>query len=114
MGFAQTVFTLSLLVVATLVGLLTYLQRPPHGQLYLSTIKGDATVKYVGDHSIPYITGSTKEAVMFAVGFAHAADRLYDLQLKRAMAAGRLAEVFVRCDTIDRWSARLVSTLTNI
>ena len=45
---------------------------------------------------MPYINGTTNEAVIYALGFAHAADRLYDLQFKRAYAYGELSEVRIR------------------
>lgn len=39
------------------------------------------------------ISGSTNQAVYYALGYAHAADRLYDMQFKRALANGKASEV---------------------
>ena len=65
----------------------------PRGTVYLSTINGEATILYEYDYEMPYINGTTNEAVIYALGFAHAADRLYDLQFKRAYAYGELSQV---------------------
>ncbi len=42
---------------------------------------------------IPTITGASRRDVAFATGFVHAQDRLFQMDLSRRMAAGRLAEL---------------------
>ncbi len=59
----------------------------------MKSIHGEATIVYESEYGVPYITGTTNEAVSYALGFSHAADRLYDLQLKRSFIYGRLSEV---------------------
>ena len=78
------------------------LQRPPYGTFHFSAISGSATIQYKDPYTIPYITGNTREAVYFALGFAHAADRLFALHLYRASAYGRLSEVNLNF-VIDFW-----------
>lgn len=73
--------------------LLSYFQKPPRGTITLNSIKGNAQIRFDGKYSIPYITGTSKESVMFALGYVHAMDRLYDLHSKRALAYGKFAEM---------------------
>lgn len=47
-------------------------------------------------HGVTRIEAETDSAVFFAMGYVHAQDRLWQLELSRRMAQGRLAEVFGR------------------
>ena len=44
--------------------------------------------------SVPHIFGPTDADVFFALGFAHAQDRLWQMSMLRRTAQGRLSEVF--------------------
>ncbi|MFN3576450.1 MAG: penicillin acylase family protein [Tabrizicola sp.] len=44
--------------------------------------------------SVPHIFGKTDEDVYFALGFAHAQDRLWQMTMLRRTAQGRLSELF--------------------
>lgn len=56
-----------------------------------------APVTIVRDvYGIPTIEGSNEEDVMFALGYAHAQDRLWQMEVKRRMATGHLSEVLGR------------------
>lgn len=46
------------------------------------------------EHGIPKIKADSDYDAFFAVGFMHAQDRLWQLELQRRMAQGRLSEVF--------------------
>ncbi len=46
------------------------------------------------DANVPHIFGQTDEDVYFALGFAHAQDRLWQMVTMRRTAQGRLSEVF--------------------
>jgi penicillin amidase len=46
------------------------------------------------ERGIPWITGEDEADLYFAVGFAHALDRLWQMDVLRRRATGRLAEVF--------------------
>jgi penicillin amidase len=56
--------------------------------------------------NVPHIFGATDEDVYFALGFAHAQDRLWQMTQLRRTAQGRLSEIFgqrtVRIDEIQR------------
>lgn len=45
-------------------------------------------------HGIPYIKAKTREDAAFAMGFVHAQDRLFQMDMMRRYAAGELSEVF--------------------
>lgn len=44
-------------------------------------------------HGIPHIEATTFENAVFAQGFAHAQDRLWQMEFQRRVGAGRLAEI---------------------
>jgi penicillin amidase len=45
-------------------------------------------------HGIPHIVASSDRDAFFAVGFVHAQDRMWQLELQRRIAQGRMSEVF--------------------
>jgi penicillin amidase len=54
-----------------------------------------APVEIVRDNAdVPHIFGQTDEDVFFALGFAHAQDRLWQMTMLRRTAQGRLSEIF--------------------
>ena len=53
---------------------------------------GPATVTY-DDYHVPHVEADTEEAAYFAVGYAQAADRLFEMDLVRRRMRGTLAEV---------------------
>ena len=46
------------------------------------------------EHGIPHISGKTLEDVVFAQGYVHAQDRLWQMELNRRTAKGELSEIF--------------------
>lgn len=65
---------------------------------YNETVSVDglsATVEVVRDNSdVPHIFGDTDEDVFFALGFAHAQDRMWQMITDRRTVQGRMAQVF--------------------
>lgn len=53
---------------------------------------GTAEVRY-DDYGVPNVTGESEEAVYFAVGYAQARDRAFQMDLQRRLMAGELAAV---------------------
>src|SRR5262249_56432490 len=43
---------------------------------------------------VPHVYAATTRDLFFAQGFVHAQDRLWQMELRRRISAGRLAEVF--------------------
>ena len=57
----------------------------------------NAPVEIVRDsYAVPHIFGETDADVLFGLGFAHAQDRLWQMELMRRTAQGRLSEIFGR------------------
>ena len=45
------------------------------------------------EHGVPHIVAGSEEDALFALGFVHAQDRLWQMEMNRRIGAGRLAEV---------------------
>jgi len=62
------------------------------GQLKVAGL--GAPVDIVRDHeAVPHIYAQSADDAYFALGFAHAQDRLWQIEMNRRIAAGRLAEI---------------------
>lgn len=87
---------LVVLSLLALVILYYFLSRslPDYGESF--TIEGiTAPVEIVRNNdNVPHIFGATDEDVFFALGFAHAQDRLWQMTMLRRTVQGRLSEVF--------------------
>src|SRR5579885_3007172 len=84
--------------VAGLVGGVTYvmLRRPlprTRGQERLPGLRGDVEIIRDG-LGMPHLFATTLEDLFFAQGYVHAQDRLWQMELNRRTAAGRLSELF--------------------
>ena len=70
-----------------------HLQKPQYtGEVALKGLGAQTTV-YFDDYGIPHIYGSSEEDVYFALGFVHAQERLFQMEMMRRTAAGRLSEI---------------------
>ena len=105
------IFT-GLITLGLLAGVLVYyvLTRslPDYNEDF--TLKGiSAPVEIVrNNNDVPHIFGATEEDVYFALGFAHAQDRLWQMTMLRRTAQGRLSEIFgARTVKIDELVRRL-------
>src|SRR5215208_2189424 len=63
------------------------------GTIAVSGITGQVRIERDAD-GVPLIAAANDEDAAFGLGFAHAQDRLFQMELQRRYAAGRLAEVF--------------------
>ena len=102
----------ALIVLAVLVGFLAYyvLSRslPDYSENF--TLPGIAApVEIVrNNNNVPHIFGATETDVYYALGFAHAQDRLWQMTMLRRTAQGRLSEIFgTRTLKIDELVRRL-------
>ena len=85
---------LGLAIVAT-VGIFLWLRGS------LPEIDGERTlaglaepVEVIRDeHGVPHIVAGSEEDALFALGFVHAQDRLWQMEMNRRLGAGRLSEV---------------------
>src|SRR4051812_27966825 len=63
------------------------------GRIAAHGLAGEVRIARDAD-GIPLITAATDEDAAFGLGFAHAQDRLFQMELQRRYGAGRLAEIF--------------------
>ena len=60
------------------------------------------------ENGVIVVNAQTDRDAFFAIGFAHAQDRMWQLELERRMAAGRLSEIFGRSAVAqDAWMRAL-------
>ena len=87
--------TLILLVLVFVGGwLYTNSLKPTlNGELELPNLKEDVTV-YFDKNGVPHINANNQHDAYMALGYVHAQDRLWQMELIRRIAPGRLAEVF--------------------
>jgi penicillin amidase len=63
------------------------------GRLTLAGVHGEVTITRDAD-GIPTIIAANDDDAAFGLGFVHAQDRLFQMELQRRYGAGRLAELF--------------------
>jgi penicillin amidase len=91
----------ALLVLFSLVAVLAialliygfYLKPKYEGELQLKNIQKETTV-YFDEIGVPHIYASSQKDAMEALGYVHAQDRLWQMELMRRIAPGRLSAVF--------------------
>ena len=85
-----TFFTISLVIIFS--WLRSSLPQT-QGTITLSGLHQPVTIARDGK-GVPHITGANMDDLNFAVGFVHAQDRLWQLDINRRIGNGRLSEVF--------------------
>ena len=89
-------FAILLVIVALLAVLLWYRQAslPVHeGTFIVPGLQQPVRIER-DDHGIPNIIAASERDATFALGYTHAQDRLWQMEINRRIAAGRLAEAF--------------------
>ncbi len=84
------------LVVLIFIGLWLFsrtLHPTYNGELDLANISDEVTV-YYDEVGVPHINAQNQKDAFTALGYVHAQDRLWQMELIRRIAAGRLAEIF--------------------
>jgi penicillin amidase len=84
--------TLAVLAAGAVLWLLTSLPQLD-GQLRLGGIAHEVRIRRDAS-AIPHITAKSANDAYFALGFVHAQDRLWQMDLERRVAQGRLSELF--------------------
>ena len=90
-------FVLLLLVAAIGVGFVYYLtsRSLPDYNRSFTGMAVSSPVEIVRDsYAVPHIFGLSDADVLFGLGFVHAQDRLWQMELMRRTAQGRLSEMF--------------------
>ena len=93
----------SLLVLVSIIAILIvglvfygfYLKPKYEGKVELKSIHDETTVYFDG-FGVPHIYANNAIDAMTALGYVHAQDRLWQMELMRRIAPGRLSEIFGR------------------
>ena len=71
-----------------------FFTKPNYNRIVTSSFV-EKDVKIIrNDYAIPNIIGQSNEDTFYALGYVHAQDRLWQMELLRRVAKGRLSEVF--------------------
>ena len=69
------------------------LQPTYNGELTLNNLSENVMVHF-DDNGVPHINAQTQKDAYTALGYVHAQDRLWQMELIRRIAPGRLSELF--------------------
>lgn len=90
---ALSVLLIFVLVVAFILIYGFYLKPKYDGEVVLNAIQKETTV-YFDEFGIPHIYAQSQKDAMTTLGYVHAQDRLWQMELMRRIAPGRLSEIF--------------------
>ncbi|NRT16144.1 penicillin amidase [Flavobacterium sp. 28A] len=109
-----------LLLAIALISYIFYLKPKYEGEVLLKDLNKETTV-YFDDYGIPHIYADNPKDAMLALGYVHAQDRLWQMELMRRIAPGKLSAIFgsVAIDNdmffaglgIEEASAKAIATL---
>jgi penicillin amidase len=92
------------LILVGVVAVLIYLaSQKPHysGSIKLEGLTNEVEVLY-DYYGVPHIYAESEEDAYFALGFAHAQDRLFQMEMTKRVASGQLSEIlgadFIKVD----------------
>ncbi|MFK3794415.1 penicillin acylase family protein [Pseudomonas piscis] len=91
----RSLTVVAVLILALLLGLGGYLyskQPVRQGQVELSGLQGSATVRY-DERGVPHIRAENETDLYRTLGYVHAQDRLFQMEVLRRLSRGELAEV---------------------
>jgi penicillin G amidase len=91
--FLIVILTLVAIIAIVIVGYGFYLKPTYEGEQKLKNIQKETTV-YFDDFGVPHIYANSQKDAMTALGYVHAQDRLWQMELLRRIAPGRLSEMF--------------------
>lgn len=80
-------------LVLFLLGYLQYTKPTYEGQIALKNISKETTV-FFDEYGVPHIYATNQKDAMTVLGYVHAQDRLWQMELMRRIAPGRLSELF--------------------
>ncbi|APG65259.1 penicillin acylase family protein [Tenacibaculum todarodis] len=89
----KVIFILLILLVAGAWVFSRTLHPTYNGELELTNISDKVTV-YYDEVGVPHINAENQQDAYVALGYVHAQDRLWQMELIRRISAGRLAELF--------------------
>ncbi|MGE7959812.1 penicillin acylase family protein [Pseudomonas sp. NPDC089530] len=88
-----TVVAVLILALAAGGGWYLYSKQPTRqGQVELERLQGSVTVRY-DERGVPHIRAENETDLYRALGYVHAQDRLFQMEIMRRLARGELAEI---------------------
>lgn len=88
-----TVLVVLILALAAGGGWYLYSKQPSRqGQVELERLQGSVTVRY-DERGVPHIRAENETDLYRALGYVHAQDRLFQMEVMRRLARGELAEI---------------------
>lgn len=83
-----------IIIIAAAVYIYLLTTKPVYeGEQQLKNLQNETTV-YFDDFGVPHIYAKNQKDAMTALGYVHAQDRLWQMELMRRIAPGRLSEIF--------------------
>jgi penicillin amidase len=89
---ALALLVLVLLAVAGLAWFLVGKQPQRNGSVHLTGLQAPVTVRY-DERGVPHIRAGNEADLYRALGYVHAQDRLFQMEIARRLARGELAEI---------------------
>ena len=95
-AFAVISMVLAISAAGCFSAMMTYKKSPPlpayEGKLQVAGLEGEVQV-YRDEYGVPHIFTENEHDLMFAAGYVHAQDRLFEIVFLRALATGRTSEL---------------------
>ncbi len=94
--FKKVFLGILLILILAIIGVYFYLQSTKpilDGEMKIAGLKGKVEVVY-DSFGVPHIYAENEEDMYMAFGYVHAQDRLFQMEIVRRLADGRLAELF--------------------
>jgi len=90
---AFKIFTIFIILIGIAVFFLLKSYKPQYsGEIVLNDLKEEVTV-YHDEYGIPHIYAENKADLYYALGYLHAQERLFQMEMLRRIASGRLSEI---------------------
>ena len=81
-----------LIVLAVVIAYLYSAQSNPSGKRTIKSV-GDSVVISFDETGIPHIQAKSQTDALFALGYLHATERSWQLEMNHRIASGRLSEI---------------------
>ena len=89
------IWVFSIFLVVCIIVIVAYLysaQTSPSGKRVIKGL-GDSVVITFDESDIPHITAKSQADALFALGYLHATERSWQMEINRRLASGRLSEI---------------------
>jgi penicillin G amidase len=94
--FKKLLITIPVIVLLLLISIYSYLlyTKPKYeGELGIKNISAETSV-YFDEYGVPHIYAANEKDALTVLGYVHAQDRLWQMELLRRIAPGKLSEIF--------------------